>query len=138
MRYCQSSSLSKNFWWLSKPSVYHLSRRLKSFPTLFILPPVAPCLPFGFEESLKEGNFCFGLKEAFKEKKGLFGGNFWLGQTGFKNFQNSIFRFFFYSAIGWRVHRYPWFQNRSIDKTRADPDKQIQINCALLPTKIRR
>ena len=42
------------------------------------------------------------------------------------------FHIFVFIPGSWGVHRYPWFQNWSINMARAEADKKVDILCALL------
>ena len=59
--------------------------------------------PFRFEEAFKVGNFSFFFLLVFETLK---------------------FYIFLVIPGSWGVHRYPWFQNQSINIARADPDKK--------------
>ena len=50
-----------------------------------------------------------------------------IGTNRFQKFSKFYYPIFFYSAMGWRVHRHPWFQNRSIDKTRTNIYRLIVV-----------
>ena len=47
-------------------------------------------------------------------------------------FQFSKFYIFLVIPRSWGVHRYPWFENRSINMAREEADKQTHIHCTLL------
>ena len=74
---------------------------------------------------IRGGTFSIWSNEAFWEE------NFWFRQKISKNFKNfrkfffEILKFYIFLVIprSWGVHRYPWFENWSIDKARAEADK---------------
>ena len=80
-------------------------------------PPAAHARPSGLKRHSRR-------EEAFKE------GNF--SKMFFSIFRNFKILYFLVIPGSWGVHRYPWFQNRSINMAKADPDKKSQMNCALL------
>ena len=75
-------------------------------------------------------------KKAFKEGISILGGKYLV--LTMRHSERVVFSrilsFCIFLVIpgSWGVHRYPWFQNRSINMARADPDKHSRMNCALL------
>ena len=90
-------------------SCWHMLIQLLLYETSFLrtrfrAASSGPYLTFGFEEAFKEGKIFISIFEIWK-------------------FYISIA---IYESLG--VHRYPWFQNPSINMARADPDKLTNMN----------
>ena len=73
----------------------------------------------------------FGFEEAFKGGRGIQGGKFFK-KIFFQLFKILRFYNFVFIPGSWGVHRYPWFQNWSINMARGRrTTRQTDILCAL-------